>query len=342
MAVTIPPGPYDIVDVPPMGGAPTMTAEVINAMWNASVNKSLAGAKFLTDAMAYAVPAPQMANIVLDKSYLPPPPPDFPPMDPNNGEAIYDEKVREMLDMIQKAFDDFLTTYFPDTQAYEDAIAWCERAVTTGGSGINLNVEQALWQRDRARIVADSERATDEAFATWANRRFPLPPGTLTNQVNQINLDMGRKIAESSRSAAIKSFEAELENARVAVKLLMDQKIAALNAAGDYAKVIMLGPQTAMQLATGLSGLQTQYWNAMTAYYTAQVTAAQPMVQLAIADANLQAEVGKANLQSQAASVDSMVKAAMAGAQMMASQAASGINAINAQTSVSGQDSSQV
>jgi hypothetical protein len=336
MATAPPPG--GIVTVPDTGGAPTITAEIINAMWNAAANKTTEGDKYIKEAIDLAQPAPHMAYVDLDTSYLPPVAPAFPTMDPGDGENIYNEKVREILLMIQNSFVDFMATYFPNSDIYEKALAWCERAIVDGGTGMNPAAENALFQRDRARLFADSERETDEAFATWSNRRFPIPPGSLTGKVNEINLTLGRKLAESSRTVMTKSWDSELENVRFAVKTVVDQYIAALNAAGDYVKVLILGPQTAMQLATGLTGLQAQYYNALTSYYTAQVTAAQPAVQLAIADANLKAEVGKANLAAQGQSIDSMVKAAMAGAQMLASQAASGINAINAQSSISGQD----
>lgn len=324
------------------GGAAAVTVDVINAMWNNAHSQSVAAIENANAAITYAEPAPQMLPVLLDKSYLPPAPPLFPSMDPNNGEAMYDAKVAELEAMIQDAFNYLVNTYFTHPEYYDHALAWCDRAIQAGGTGINPDVEVALWQRARAKILADSQRATEEVEALWAHRRWPMPPGALMGARQQIELDANRKLAEQGRDISIKSFDAELENVRLAVKLVIDQRKVALDAAGDYVKTLMLGPQTAMQLATGLSGLQNDYVRSLVGYYSAQVSAAEPAVRLAITDAQLAMEGQKANLQSLSASLDAKVRAALASVQLLGSQTSAALNSIGARASIAGNDSSQV
>ena len=319
-------------------GAPVMVAEIVNDMWENAGTMSKGGAIWITNAIAYADPPPHMEAPPFDPSFEIPSPPELKPSDMLDGEKIYDEKVQEILQFITQSFVNFIHTYFPNPQYYQDAMDWCHRAFTTGGTGINRDVEQQLWERARAKILGDSQRAEDEVVSTWASKRWPVPPGALQAQLIQVRLESDRKLAEQSRDISIKSFEAELENVKFAIKMVIDQWKVGLDAAGDYIKTLMMGPQTAMQLATGLAGIQNQFNQAMTALYAAEVSAVQPLVQLQIASANMALETAKSNLQSQMASIDQKVKAATAGAQMLGQQAAAGLNAINAQASVSGSD----
>lgn len=324
------------------GGAAAVVVDIVNAMWDNAKEQTNNTSKLVQQAIGYADPAPKMDQVEIAADFNAPDIPQLPVTDPNEGERIYDTKRREMETLVASSFSGFLSTYLPISPSLQYALDWLGRAINVGGSGINAAVEAALWQRDRGRILADSERAADEAMATWANRGFPLPPGALTNQVNQINLDAGRKLAESSRTAAIESFKAELENVRFAVKEAIDYRTAAINAAGDYIKTMMLGPQTAMQLATGLANLKNDLARTLVSFYTAQNTAAEIPVRLAIAQGELSARVGQANLEAEKGSVDAKVRAGIAGAQMAASQASAGINGVNGQASISGSDSSQV
>lgn len=340
---TVPPG--GIVTVPDAGGgggAAVVTPQIINAMWQNAQAKSSAGDARVAQAISIADPAPSLSQVTLDQSYLPPTVPTLPNDDPNNGEAIYSAQRDQMLAMVTNNFRSFIDEYFPNPEFYESAMAWCERAYTDGGTGINTDVESALWQRGRARILADSERAKDEAMSTWANRGFPLPPGALTNQVNQITLDAGRKLAEVSRDVAVKSFDTEIENVRFSVTNVLDQRKVALESAGNYIRTLMLGPQTAMQLATGLAGIRSEVSRNLINLYTAQSAALEPRVRLAITDAQLKMQAEQANLQAQVSTIEAKVRAALSGAQMVASMASAGINAINASSSISGSDSSQV
>lgn len=343
MVNPVPPG--GIVSVPNEtggAGAAVLVSQTFNAMWQNAQNKSNAGNQFITQAIGLADPAPQMTAPTLDTSYVPATVPILPNDNPNNGEAIYNTQRDQMLAMITTNFRSFIDEFFPNPAYFDAALAWCNDAITTGGSGINTNVETALWQRGRARIMADSERAAAEAEQTWANRGFPLPPGALANQLNQINLDAGRKLAEVSRDIAVKTFDVEIENVRFAVKEVIDQRKVALDAAGDYIRTLMQGPQTAMQLATGLANIRSELARNLVALYSAQNAALEPRVRLAIADAQLRLDGAKSNLSSRIDSIEQKVKAALTGAQMVAAMASAGINAINTQSSISGNDSTSL
>ena len=269
-----------------------------------------------------------------------PAPPELKEPDPDAGKKLYEVKLKEMLDLITDNFAKFIHDYFPDTGWFEAALDWCHKAIRDGGTGINTHVEAQLWERDRARIRQQARAQKDTATAQWASRGFPQPPGALAMQIRQIDREASKELSKQSRDIAVKSFDTEVENVRFAVKELLDLRTKALGAALDYIRTLMLGPETAMKLATDLSTLQYELMRALTAMYTAQVSALSPQVQLLIADAELRQKAEKANLDSELAMIDARVRAALAAAQMLGTQAAAGINAIGARASISGNDSS--
>ncbi len=134
----------------------------------------------------------------------------------------------------------------------------------------------------------------------------------------------------------------EIENARVALREAFAARTAALSAAGDYIRTLILGPQTAMQMATGLSGLQNDFARTLTQLYSAQAAAQEPLVRLKSLDAELQMRARTANADNTVKTNDHRVTVAIEAARMCATQAAAMLNGINAGVSIGASDSSRV
>lgn len=339
---TVPPG--GIVPVPEPGGgvgAPTTVAYIINAKWENAQNWFTNAIAAINAAAAEAEDAPQLTGPVLDTSYLPPAKPDLPLDDPEEGREIYDEAYTQIGNLIEQGFKDFLSQNFPTGPFWNKALAWLERAID-GGTGVDADVERQIWERDKARFLAQSAQAEAEAMAAWANRGFPLPPGALVGAVQGIRLDASRQLAGQSRDIAINAFRAELENTRFAVQQVLELRLRAISAAGEYIRTLVLGPQTAMQLATGLVGLKTDLARSLTAMYQAEVAALEPKVRLAITDAQLKLDASRSNLDAELKTLTERVNAALAHAKMVADAAAASLNGIGAGASISGSDSSSL
>lgn len=340
----IPPG--SIVSVPdPSGGgagAPVVVSQIVNAKWQNAVLMFNRAYGLNDKAVDMLDPAPQMTSPALDMSYVPPVKPTLPVDDPNEAKHIYDDAYQEIGNLIQQGFSDFLGENFPTGPYWTAALGWLERALTQGGAGINVDVERALWERDRARLLGQNSQARRDAMAMWGNRGFDLPPGALANQLHSLDIEAGRQLATQSRDIAIKSFEAELENTRFAVQQVLELRLRGIAAAGDYIRTLILGPQTAMQLATGLAGLRTDMARALTSLYQAEVTALEPRVRLAITDAQIKEQGQEANLRARVQTLEARVQAVLGNAKMTADAAAASWNGIGAGASISGSDSSSL
>lgn len=245
--------------------------------------------------------------------------------------STYDRIINEFSDLFANFIDDFFPFRESLITACED---WLENAIADGGSGINPAIEAQIWNRARDRIASEAASATDEVIAGWAARGFPLPPGAAVANVQMIQRKRSADLADVSRQAAIKAFEAEIENVRFAIKTSIDYRVQAVQAAGEYIKALALGPQLATQMATEASGAQARLISAASQYYNARIAVADlaQRKNLAITDFNLSA----ATQSSQNAVNYSRLRAdtAMAGAQALGQQASAALNAVNATAQV--------
>lgn len=348
MQITLPPpqiGGGGIVTVPDQSGgvgAAVTTAQIINAMWENAMARTR-DAVALYNATAQEIdPGPAMVVAGLNTAYDVPEKPDLVAPDPEDAEALFESERARIMREIEDGFRSFINEFFPHPDFYEDAAKWCDDAIVQGGSGIRPAVEQALLERDRARIQVERSRAEDQVVNEWAGKRFPLPPGAMMAQLAAVRRDALVNLAASSRDAMIKSWETEIENVKFAVTKMLDQRQVALQAAGDYIKALVMGPDIAMRLATGLAGLRSDFMRATATLYSAEVAALEPGIRLLTTDAELKERAREANLRADSATQDARVRAALGAAQLMATEAAAGINAINAGAKISGSDQSSV
>ena len=321
-----------IVTIPDgVTGPALQTTQIINAKWDNAVAWFNQAFGFGETTLAAIGTAPSINPPNLNQAFdMVEPPTGLSFDDPNAAMAYFDAKNREISALIDTAFQQMLGTAFPDMAIMRGALAWCNRAITQGGTGINVNVETALWERGRARILNQAERDIASVQEKYARAGWPLPPGAMLNESAQIRQDNRNKLAEQSRDIAIKSFETEVENVRFAVKTVADLFTQALNAVGDYVKTVTMGPQIAAQLATSMSGLKNDAARTLVSLYQAQSAALDPFIRLSITDAQLKEQAAEANLRAKTETAQMRAQTVLANLKMLGDAAAASLNGIGA------------
>jgi len=332
----------DIVTIPDgVTGPALQTTQIINAKWNNAQEWLARSFEFSEKVKSEVGNAPGIVEPSLSTSLtMVPAPGGLLFDDANSAVAFFDAKNAEISALIDRAFSKMVGIAFPDMALLADAMRWCKRAINEGGTGINPAVEAALWERGRARILKQADRDMAAVAEKYARAGWPLPPGAMLNDVAMIRQDSRDKLAEQSRDIAIKSFEAELENVRFAITTAGNLFTQALQAVSDYVKTVMLGPQTAAQLATSVSGLKNEASRTLVSLYQAQSAALEPFLRLEITDAELKERAQEANLRAKMETAKLRADAAMANLRMVGDAAAASLNGIGA--SVSNQMSSSV
>lgn len=291
-----------------------------------------------TDALALIGNAPQIGEVDIAAALALPPAPEIEGFSPSELTALYQSTADEIKAMLANGLSQFFTSYFPLGGELAAAQAWVQKALTTGGTGLNPVVEAQIWERDRSRLLRDAARAVDEVTAMWAARGYPVPPGALLDQVSRIDQDARDKIAQASRDVAIKQADLEIENIRFAVDKAISLRTSAIQAAGDYIRTLALGPQLGVQLASSVIDAKAKLANVLTSFYQAKISALELPVRVAIADANADVEVRKANLTAQVSVINARVATVEAAARAAGTQAAAALNALNGGASFSGSE----
>ena len=86
-----------------------------------------------------------------------------------------------------------------------------------GGTGLPPSIEQAIWDRGRAREDVTAKKATQEAYEEFASRGFMLPSGPLAGRVAEVWQKNREAASTYSRDVAVKQAELEIENLKFSV-----------------------------------------------------------------------------------------------------------------------------
>lgn len=87
-----------------------------------------------------------------------------------------------------------------------------------GGTGLDPDVELAIWERGRSREETIGRRTIDAAINEWAARGFDHPQGQLNSEILVINEETARKITELSREVMIEQAKLEQTNRQFAIE----------------------------------------------------------------------------------------------------------------------------
>lgn len=242
----------------------------------------------------------------------------------------FDTKYLELVALLSDKFALFRTTYFPNEQAsYAAAEAWLSSAVANGG--IPATVQTQIVADDKARILSDASRAESELTASFASKRYPLPPGALAAGVLQIQQKAQEEIAATSRKLAVLT----VDQMKFAVEKLLANRAAAMGAAVDYIKALASGPDMASGLVNVGYDAQSKLISAAASFYNARTEAKKLTATVNRGNAEFEQEAGKANLQSELTLIEDRLKAMLTEAQALAQMATALYNNVHASAGTS-------
>lgn len=252
--------------------------------------------------------------------------------------ALYNSTYDKIIKDLSDQFAAFFAKYFPDECDYiGHAQEWICKALTEGGTGINASVEDQIWQRARARILSDVNRASEDVTATFAARRFPFPPGALQHQLNLTQRDGQDRIAELNRDAAIKQIDVEVENVRFAVQQALAYRVQGISAAADYIRALAIAPNIAATLTTSQANAQAQLINAASSYYNARIKIEEIKLDVKKTNARETNDIQRVELHEFSNRLTSQVQVLAAAATAAGNQASAALNTVHAAAQISAQ-----
>ncbi len=248
--------------------------------------------------------------------------------------ALYDSTYGQIVTDLANGFANFFHEYFPNECDYLLKAQESLCSMLDGGTGIPAHVENQIWQRDRSRVLEDVSRARDDVLATFAARGFPLPPGAAAHTVRLAEAEANNKIAQQSRDVAIKHVEILIENIKFAIQNALEYRIKGIQAAGEYIKVLALGPEIAMKLATSAAGAQAQLISAASQYYRNRIAVEELKLDVLKFNADAHNEAGMNGVREFSNRLRARVETLSAAARAAGDQAAAALNAVHASAQV--------
>jgi hypothetical protein len=111
------------------------------------------------------------------------------------------------------AYDE--STYYSALTTYISSLLtdW----VQNGGTGLDADVEEAIWDRERGRRELKNEAMYDEAETYFSSRGFTLPPGALSGRLLEIQKEISRDETEVNNNISVAQAELAQKNTQFAV-----------------------------------------------------------------------------------------------------------------------------
>jgi hypothetical protein len=208
-------------------------------------------------------------------------------------------------------------------------------------TGILPSVEQAIYDRGRAREVAVSNRKAQEAIRSFAMRGFPKPPGALSIEIQDAAQEAQNNSVTLNREIIIKQAELEQSNRRFSFEQagkMEDALIAYTNQQAqrviDSAKALQQFTIEIFQQQVAEYGVNTQGYSARVG---AEVSTFKAKTDVQVAEANIRMEAARVSMQAYIQQVTLQVEAMKAGATVSAQLAASALSAVNISAGLSSQ-----
>lgn len=148
-----------------------------------------------------------------------------------------------------------------------------------GGTGLPAAIEQAIWDRGRAREDVIAKKATQEAYEEFAARGFALPSGALAGRVAEVWQKNREAGSTFSRDVAIKQAELEVENLKFTVSTGIQLEGQMMTYAGQYAARALDAAKATVQVAIDIFNAQVALYNARLQAYQTEATVYKELIQ---------------------------------------------------------------
>lgn len=247
---------------------------------------------------------------------------------------IYTDFAAEYVKLILELstqFTTFRSTYFPNESAtYAAAESWLQNAIAND-SGLPSAVSAQLLTEDKDRILAEADRASETVLATFAARRFPLPPGPSLAAIAEITGKAQDEIAASSRKITI----ASVEQLRWVVEKTISLRQLAMGAAVDYIKALASGPDIASRLVNVGYDAQSKLISAASQFYNSRTAAAELTAKVGQFNEQLALQAGEKNQAADMTMIENRLKALLTECQALAQMVTSLFNNVHASAGTS-------
>lgn len=329
--VSVTPGNY----TPGAQTALDFAAAVINAAWDQANTKNTAFETKVAgvDAMLAATPVANITADIAGTTAVIEPVVTIPAtVSTTDVMSVFDTKYLELVALLSDKFTTFRATYFPNEgTTYTAAEGWLAAALANPDQAIPSAVAAQILADDKARAYAEASATSDAVLATFASRRFPLPPGAAAGAVLQAQQKAQDVVADSSRKLVMNY----VEQMKFAVEKAVNLRAQAMGDAVAYIKALASGPDMASRIVSTGYDAQSKLISSVSQFYGARSEAQRVVNQAEQFNVTTKLAKDEKNQSVALAVVEERVKALIGEAQALAQMAASMYNNLHANAGTS-------
>lgn len=200
-------------------------------------------------------------------------------------------------------------------------------------TGLLPSVEQAIWDRGRAREVTASNRKAQEAVRSFAMRGFSKPQGALSLEIQDAAQEAQNLSSTLSREVMIKQADLEQSNRRFSIEQAEKMEEALISYTSQQMARVLEAAKALQAFLIDIYGHEVTAYGVETQAYTSRVSAEtaafKAKTDVNIAEANVRIEATRVQLQTWVQQLTLKVEVAKAGAQVSAQLAAAALSAIS-------------
>jgi hypothetical protein len=319
-----------------MGAAEQIDAIIANALSVANSNTDAAvdaaNTLISTNAGIYITPPDSLTGF--DPAAVEP---DIPTVADSKTE--YDARLAEIIALLSAQLADFFALYYPlASDAFDEATAWLVNTITNGGTGINADIENQAWQRDRDRIIADSRRVEKQIYTGYAAKGIMLPAGAMLAKVDEARFAGLGETGKASTAKAVEQLRMEIETIKFAVEQALRSRFEAMRAATDYIRAVASAPASAVDVTNINSDAQAKMVSAYANLYNVRLERDRIVLNSKLAELQSRDDIYKhrrttatqnsqVEVQALTAAADTLARTASAFASSLNSIASTSVNA---------------
>ena len=254
--------------------------------------------------------------------------PDIPTV--NDSSIDYEVRLQEIVDLLAGQLASFFANYYPlVNDAFDEGTAWLVNTITNGGTGINANIENQSWQRDRERIIADGRRIENQIVTGFAAKGIMLPAGPMVYQIADARFNGQGEIGKASTAKAVEQLRMEIETIKFAVEQALKSRFAAMQAAADYIRAVATAPASAVDVASINSDAQAKMVSAYANLYNVRLERDRIVLNSKLAEMESRDEIYKHRRTNATANSQVDVQALSAAADTLARTASAALASLN-------------
>lgn len=141
--------------------------------------------------------------------------------------------------------------------------AWLEGIIDNGGTGLDAEIETAIFENVKSRLDAEYEEQYRKVERYHSSRGLRRPPGALNGDLARVNAEYNRRLDEQNNAIAIKQAELAQTNTHFALQQAVGYENILRNFHGQMASRILQSAKDAVETALGIYRAKLERWNSL-------------------------------------------------------------------------------